>query len=156
MALAEKHFGSWSGGAAAKIAIPAPASATAGKIYLVDRQDAAQTVVSQFLAAPAIGSADDDALTLADSVWGGGGFGTRLNLNLREDKGYSYGVFSALVQYAWRRHLVRRRRRADRQDRRVGRRVRQGAEGPRGRSAHLRDRARELAPAATARHLTGV
>ena len=27
-------------------------------------------------------------------MWGGGGFGTRLNLNLREDKGYSYGVFS--------------------------------------------------------------
>jgi zinc protease len=27
-------------------------------------------------------------------VYGGGGFGTRLNLNLREDKGYSYGVFS--------------------------------------------------------------
>src|SRR5690606_26119391 len=24
----------------------------------------------------------------------GGGFGTRLNLNLREDKGYSYGVFA--------------------------------------------------------------
>jgi zinc protease len=31
-------------------------------------------------------------------VWGGGGFGTRLNMNLREDKGYSYGVFSNLVQ----------------------------------------------------------
>jgi len=29
-----------------------------------------------------------------DAVWGGGGFGTRLNLNLREKHGYSYGVFS--------------------------------------------------------------
>jgi zinc protease len=38
-------------------------------------------------------------MQLADSVWGGGGFGTRLNLNLRENKGYSYGVFSTLVQY---------------------------------------------------------
>ncbi|MEO7793747.1 MAG: pitrilysin family protein, partial [Thermoanaerobaculia bacterium] len=97
--LAEKHFGSWSGGAAPEIAIGAPQMAATGKIYLVDRQDAAQTVISQFLPAPAIGHADDDALTLADSVYGGGGFGTRLNLNLREDKGYSYGVFSALVQY---------------------------------------------------------
>ena len=34
---------------------------------------------------------------MADAVWGGGGFGTRLNLNLREEKGYSYGVFSNLV-----------------------------------------------------------
>jgi zinc protease len=98
-ALAEKHFGGWSGGAAPDVAIPVPAPAAAGRIYLVDRQDAAQTVVTQFVPAPAIGSADDDALTLADSVWGGGGFGTRLNLNLREDKGYSYGVFSALFQY---------------------------------------------------------
>ena len=46
--------------------------------------------------------ADYDALPLADAVWGGGGFGTRLNLNLREDKGYSYGVFSnlALMRHA--------------------------------------------------------
>jgi zinc protease len=97
--LAEKHFGAWTGGAAPAVAIAAPQTAPAGKIYLVDRQDAAQTVVSQFLTAPAIGDPDDDALTLADSVWGGGGFGTRLNLNLREDKGYSYGVFSNLLQY---------------------------------------------------------
>jgi zinc protease len=97
--LAETHFGAWSGGAAPAVAIPAPAAAAPGKIYLVDRQDAAQTVVTQFLPAPKVGSPDDDALTLADSVWGGGGFGTRLNLNLREDKGYSYGVFSSLVQF---------------------------------------------------------
>ena len=32
-------------------------------------------------------------------MFGGGGFGTRLNLNLREEKGYSYGVFSALALY---------------------------------------------------------
>ncbi|MEO8274821.1 MAG: pitrilysin family protein [Thermoanaerobaculia bacterium] len=97
--LAEKHFGSWNGGSAPEIAIGPAQPAAAGKIYLVDRQDAAQTVVSEFLPAPAIGSVDDDALTLADSVYGGGGFGTRLNLNLREDKGYSYGVFSSFVQY---------------------------------------------------------
>jgi len=66
-------------------------------VYLVDRPDAAQTVVAQWLSAPERKSADYDALTLADAVWGGGGFGTRLNLNLREDKGYSYGVFSDLA-----------------------------------------------------------
>ena len=36
---------------------------------------------------------------MADAVWGGGGFGTRLNMNLREDKGYSYGVFSSIIQF---------------------------------------------------------
>jgi zinc protease len=99
VALARKEFGSWSGGAAAAVTIPPPSPAPAGKIYLVDRQDAAQTVVSQFLPAPARQTPDYYSLRLADSVWGGGGFGTRLNLNLREDKGYSYGVFSNLALF---------------------------------------------------------
>ena len=99
-ALAEKAFGGWSGGAAPAIAIPAPSPApTAGRVYLVDRQDAAQTVVTQFLPAPARGTEDFSALSLADAVWGGGGFATRLNLNLRQDKGYSYGVFSTLALF---------------------------------------------------------
>ena len=96
-ALAKQHFGSWTGGAAATISIPPPTPSPANRVYLVDRPDAAQTVVAQWLSAPERRSADYDALTLADAVWGGGGFGTRLNLNLREDKGYSYGVFSDLA-----------------------------------------------------------
>jgi len=95
-ALAQQHFGAWSGGAAAPVTIPAAKPAPTGRIYLVDRQDAAQTNVQQFLPAPRRDSDDYYALRLADAVWGGGGFGTRLNMNLREDKGYSYGVFSTL------------------------------------------------------------
>ena len=98
-ALAEKYFGSWSGGAAPAVSVPPPSAAPAGKIYVVDRQDAAQTLVSQFVPAPNRKTPDYYALTLADTVYGGGGFGTRLNLNLREDKGYSYGVFSTLALF---------------------------------------------------------
>ncbi len=97
--LAETHFGGWSGGAAPAVAVPAPQPAAGGTIYLVDRQDAAQSVVTQFQVAPKRQIPDYYALELADAVWGGGGFGTRLNLNLREDKGYSYGVFSSLALY---------------------------------------------------------
>ena len=96
--LARRTFGSWSGGAAPAVAIPPAQPAPSGKLYLVDRQDAAQTVISPFLPAPPRKTDDYYALHLADAVWGGGGFGTRLNLNLREDKGYSYGVFSTLSQ----------------------------------------------------------
>jgi zinc protease len=92
--LATKAFGGWTGGAAPTIAVPAPTPSTAGRIYLVDRPDAAQTVVVNFLPAPPRNSPDYDALSLVDAVWGGGGFGTRLNLNLREKHGYSYAVFS--------------------------------------------------------------
>ena len=94
--MAEKAFAGWKGAAPAKVAIPAPSPMPAGRVYLVDRPDAAQTVVSLVLPAPKRASPDYDALRLADAVFGGGGFGTRLNLNLREDKRYSYGVFSNL------------------------------------------------------------
>lgn len=95
--LVQRHFGTWSGGAAPTVNIPAPKPMGTGKIYVVDRQDAAQTVVTQILPAPNRKSPDYYALRLADAVWGGGGFGTRLNLNLRENKGYSYGVSSNLA-----------------------------------------------------------
>jgi len=97
--LARQSFGSWASGEAPVIAIPAPRPVGPGKVYLVDRQDAAQTVVAQILPAPPRRSDEYYALSLADAVWGGG-FGTRLNLNLREDKGYSYGVFSFPILYS--------------------------------------------------------
>jgi zinc protease len=96
-ALARQQFGSWTGAAAAAVSLPAPPPAPGGRLYIYDRQDAAQTVVMQFQLAPKRAIADYTPLVMADAVWGGGGFGTRLNLNLREDKGYSYGVFSNLV-----------------------------------------------------------
>jgi zinc protease len=98
-ALATKYFGSWSGGSAPAVTIPAPSPAAPGKLYVVDRQDAAQTYVTEFVPAPRRQTPDYYTLSLADTVFGGGGFGTRLNLNLREEKGYSYGVFSNLALY---------------------------------------------------------
>jgi zinc protease len=95
--LARRNFGSWSGGAAASVNIPAPKPMGPGKVYLIDRQGAAQTVIAHVLPAPQRKSDEYYALKLADAVYGGG-FGTRLNLNLREDKGYSYGVFANLQQ----------------------------------------------------------
>jgi zinc protease len=91
--LAQQNFGDWARGVAPSIPIPPPKPIGAGKVYLVDRQDAAQTVVMQILPGARRKTDDYYAISLADAVWGGG-FGTRLNLNLREEKGYSYGVFS--------------------------------------------------------------
>ena len=91
--LARQNFGDWPNGTAPTVSIPPPKPVGPGKVYLVDRQDAAQTVVMQILPGAPRKTEDYYAIHLADAVWGGG-FGTRLNLNLREDKGYSYGVFS--------------------------------------------------------------
>ena len=98
--IAEQALAGWSGGAAPLVSIPKPNPADPTKVYLVDRQDAAQTVVTQLLPAPNRKIDDYYTLRLVDAVWGGGGFGTRLNLNLREDKGYSYGVFSSMALFS--------------------------------------------------------
>ncbi len=55
--------------------------------------------MNQAVLGPQRNNPDYYTLALADAVWGGGGFGTRLNLNLRENKGYSYGVFSNQTLY---------------------------------------------------------
>ncbi|MBA3572499.1 MAG: insulinase family protein, partial [Pyrinomonadaceae bacterium] len=91
--LARQNFLAWTGGAPPAVTIPDPRPLGAGKVFLIDKQDAAQTVVAQLLAAPQRKTDDYYQLNLADAVWGGG-FQTRLNLNLRENKGYSYGAFS--------------------------------------------------------------
>ena len=90
--LAGDAFASWKGKAPA-VTIPAPQPIGPGKVFLVNRPDAAQTDVAEVLPAPARSSSDYYALNLANAVWGGQA-GARLGMNLREDKGYSYGVFS--------------------------------------------------------------
>jgi zinc protease len=91
--LAKKNFGDWSGAPAPAPTIPAPRPVGPGKVFLVDRPNAAQTVVAEILPAPARNSPDYDVLSLANQVWGGAA-GARLGMNIREEKGYSYGVFS--------------------------------------------------------------
>jgi len=93
LALSKQYFGSWSGGSAPPVTIPPAAPLTPGKIYLIDRPDAAQTVLSEILPAPTRALPDYYSFSLADAVWGGT-VGARLGTNLREEKGYSYGVDS--------------------------------------------------------------
>ncbi len=97
-ALAKKAFGAWSGAAPPPVEIPPASPSPAGRVYLVDRQDAAQTVVTQALLGARHAAPDYYALMLADGVWGGAA-SSRLDMNLREEKNYSYGVFSVLQPY---------------------------------------------------------
>ena len=97
--VAKRDFGSWSGGAPPAVNIPPPHPVGPGKVFLVDRPDAAQTVVAEILPGPARNAPDYYALSLANQVWGGAA-GARLGMNLREEKGYSYGVFSFPFPYS--------------------------------------------------------
>jgi len=91
--LAKANFGTWKGTAPKLANIPPPQPVGPGKVFLVNRPDAAQTVVAEILPGVARGASDYYTLSLANTVWGGAA-GARLGMNIREDKGYSYGVFS--------------------------------------------------------------
>jgi zinc protease len=63
------------------------------KIYLVDKPGAAQSVVNIGLPGPPRNTPDYFALQVLNTILGGQ-FHSRLNANIREQKGYSYGVNS--------------------------------------------------------------
>ncbi len=71
-----------------------PAPPSTRRIALVERADSAQTVLLMVEPGPAAGEGAIGA-GLADIALGGS-FTSRLNLNLREDKGYTYGARSSL------------------------------------------------------------
>lgn len=63
------------------------------KIYLVDKPGSAQSVVNIGLPGPPRNTPDYFALQVLNTILGGQ-FQSRLNANIREQKGYSYGVNS--------------------------------------------------------------
>jgi predicted Zn-dependent peptidase len=104
--LLEKHFGDWSGEgkapktpALAKVAVPAKP-----RVFLIDQPGAVQ---ANIFAAQLVPSTRDAGATMFDIANGviGGDFTARLNMNLREDKHWSYGAGSgasgALGQRPW-------------------------------------------------------
>lgn len=93
IAIAKESLGAWTGGAAPVVSIAPPHPLGPGKIFLINRPDAAQTFISEILPGPTREASDYYPFTVADAVWGGAA-GARLGTNLREQKGYSYGVFS--------------------------------------------------------------
>jgi len=86
-------FGDWKGTPTATPAAVAPPEFLAQSIYLVDFPKASQSTVIAARRAPGI-DADDHFPALVFNRSLGGAFTSRLNLNLREDKGYTYGARS--------------------------------------------------------------
>jgi predicted Zn-dependent peptidase len=78
----------------------------AAKIVLIDRPNSPQSVISIGRVLPITGkTTGTEALNLANEVLGGG-FLSRLNSDLREDKGWSYGVYSGVTRPVGPRNLV--------------------------------------------------
>ncbi len=75
---------------------PAPPPATQAKVYLVDRPGSVQTTLLMGNLAIDRTNPDYPALVVLNEVLGAGS-ASRLFLNLREEKGYTYGVYSNVV-----------------------------------------------------------
>lgn len=90
----EKGFGAWkSTGAVRRPAVPTAPQLTSGQIYLVDKPDAAQSVIQIGWVGVARSTPDYFRIQVTNTILGGS-FSSRLNQNLREEHGYAYGAGS--------------------------------------------------------------
>jgi zinc protease len=74
-------------------------------VYLIDRPGSGQSVIFGAQLAPPQNDPDAIALQLANSIFGGK-FSSRINMNLREDKHWSYGVRTVLPSARGQRPYV--------------------------------------------------
>jgi predicted Zn-dependent peptidase len=94
--LLEAAFGRWEAGATPTPRWGEAAQVRRRDIYLVDKPGAAQTEIIIGRIGVPRSTADYYALTVMNTILGGS-FTSRLNNNLREDKGYTYGAGSSFA-----------------------------------------------------------
>jgi len=95
LAEAEKLFGEWAAGGDPELKFPAPPSIEKRSAYVVDRPGSEQTNI--VIANHAIKRTDPDffPMLVMHTVLGANA-SSRLFMNLREEKGYTYGAYSSL------------------------------------------------------------
>lgn len=98
-AMAMDHFGGWQGGPRAGLTIEANPRSSNGRVVIVHRPGAVQSEIRIGQVGVARSTPDFFPLKIFNTVLGGA-FTSRLMLNLREERGYTYGVRS---QFSHRR-----------------------------------------------------
>jgi zinc protease len=93
--LVEKSFGGWKAGTlpVRRTAVPTP---TTAKLIVVDMGASAQSQVRTAAIGAARSTPDFPRMQVLNEVVGGL-FSSRINMNLREEHGYTYGAFSTFV-----------------------------------------------------------
>jgi len=94
--LVEKLFAGWNGSPVPAKNIDALTGPVAPGVYLVDRPGSIQSMIMAGGIAPSTGNSNELAMETLNNILGGD-FTSRINMNLREDKHWSYGAHSALV-----------------------------------------------------------
>ena len=91
----ESLFASWKAGEVPQKNVPHVDDPEKDVVYLIDRPGSGQSVIIGAQLAPPQKDPDAIALQLVNDIFGGN-FSSRINMNLREDKHWSYGVRSLL------------------------------------------------------------
>ena len=92
----EKLFANWKQGQIPKKNIASVSLPQKSTVYLIDKPGAIQTVIITGSVAPPKANPQEIAMEAMNDALGGT-FSSRLNLNLREDKHWSYGARTSLV-----------------------------------------------------------
>src|SRR6266702_3240252 len=95
--LATKYFGAWSGNATSSQALVTP-SAPAKSVALVDKPGAPQTALLLSSLGASRNTPDYVPLEVMNTALGGL-FSSRINMNLREEHGYTYGAGSTFAYH---------------------------------------------------------
>ena len=101
----ERMFVSWQPASIPEKNIEVVSHKSASEIYLVDRPGAQQSIIFAGHLAPPQADRDELSIKVINTVLGGA-FGSRLNQNLREDKHWSYGARSYLLEARGQRPFV--------------------------------------------------
>lgn len=96
VALAEKHLGAWKVPPQQAATIGAVQPSKRAEVLVIDKANAPQTMVMIGRPIFGRGHADEQIVSVLNAIYGGE-FTSRLNMNLREDKGYSYGASSQVA-----------------------------------------------------------
>jgi len=95
--LAKKYFGNWERGTVQKEFYERPAPPEETEVDFVNVDGASQSNLTiTYPINLKRGTEDAIAANVLNAVLGGGGLSSRLNKNIREDKGYTYGVYSTI------------------------------------------------------------
>ncbi len=101
--LVKKYFSDWDKADLEKEKFVAPANPEETVVAIVDRPSSVQSVINiTYTTDNKPGSADNEKVSLLNQILGGAGLSTRLNSNLREDKGYTYGANSSMGSSRYR------------------------------------------------------
>jgi predicted Zn-dependent peptidase len=94
--LLESSFGGWKpqGTTGARVKLPSVPPRTTREVYLIDKPDAPQSQIRIGSVGAARSTPDYFPLQVLNTILGGS-FSSRLNLNLREKRGYTYGASSS-------------------------------------------------------------